>query len=383
MASTEIYMSKTRLKVLIVSPTAPPAGGMETWTDLILKSARTDNEIELFHVDTRLVFRKNTSNSLGARLFFGFFETARISAQTLKILLVNRIDVLHISSVAGMAVFKDIILVSLARLRGTRTIVHYHVGRIPDEIRKWPILKIPIRLCNRISNKTVVLGEIIKKELENSFCLRKIIVLPNGIRLQAIEPFHPQTGSNLVNHLGLIVGFVGKVHIEKGIIEAVQSCRAALPFVIKLDVIGIVFDSMKQWTEQVVKESPWIEFHGQLSHEDTLKKIAGCSILLLPSYTEGLPYVILEAMSLGVPVIATKVGAVEEVLGIKTHNPAGICVPIKNVDSIVAAIKILATNQSELTGMSANGLKRVKETYAIEKIYKRIKILWGSLETQN
>jgi glycosyltransferase involved in cell wall biosynthesis len=81
-------------------------------------------------------------------------------------------------------------------------------------------------------------------------------------------------------------------------------------------------------------------------------------VLLLPSYNEGFPYVVIEAMCAGLPIIATSVGALEALV---LDGVTGFKVRPKDVDSIVTAIRKVSHNRTLLNEMSENCHRYFKE----------------------
>src|SRR5690606_33278070 len=106
------------------------------------------------------------------------------------------------------------------------------------------------------------------------------------------------------------------------------------------------------------------------------------SIFALPSYTEGFPNVILEAMSMGCAVIATNVGAIPEMLAISSDKPCGICVPVKNVEKLTEAITLLISNPQKVEMMGRNGSERVLKYYTFNSIIKQYMSVWQNALTR-
>ena len=73
-----------------------------------------------------------------------------------------------------------------------------------------------------------------------------------------------------------------------------------------------------------------------LSHDEVLKKISECDLFLLPSLEEGISNAVLEAMALGIPVISTDCGGMDEIIN---NGENGFLVPVRNVDSMAGAIR--------------------------------------------
>jgi glycosyltransferase involved in cell wall biosynthesis len=102
---------------------------------------------------------------------------------------------------------------------------------------------------------------------------------------------------------------------------------------------------------------------GEKSHDDTLAIIKSCDVLLLPSICEQMPNVVLEALALGRPVIATKVGGVPEIKSANLH---------------------LVNKVEEMTQATGNGIEAAEEDkimkeYSLERVAGQYERLFLSL----
>lgn len=103
-----------------------------------------------------------------------------------------------------------------------------------------------------------------------------------------------------------------------------------------------------------------------LGHRDHIPKLLALSdLLVLPSYTEGLPLVILEAMAAGLPVITTPVGGIPEVV---IHQETGFLVPVEDIQALGNAILKLLQNPHIKNEMGNKGLEMVNKDFSIEKM---------------
>ena len=103
-----------------------------------------------------------------------------------------------------------------------------------------------------------------------------------------------------------------------------------------------------------------------LGHRADIPQLLTLSdLLVLPSYTEGLPLVILEAMAAGLPVVATPVGGIPEVV---IHQETGFLVPVENVQALGDAILRLLQNPLLRNEMGNKGLEMVNENFSLEKM---------------
>lgn len=109
---------------------------------------------------------------------------------------------------------------------------------------------------------------------------------------------------------------------------------------------------------------PAVHYHGKLSSENEVKHIlSGCDVLVCPSYAEGLPNVIMEAMACGLAVIATDVGAVSKLVS----NDNGWLISSPKASDIACAMQA-AMNDELLQQKKAISLKKVRQGFLIETV---------------
>ena len=117
-------------------------------------------------------------------------------------------------------------------------------------------------------------------------------------------------------------------------------------------------------------------FRGGVPHEEVIREMLSCDIFVLPSYTEGFPNVILEAMACGCAIVATKVGAIPEMLEEENGDKCGVLVNPKSSEELYDALKTLLDNGSIKEEIGNNALQRVKERYVMPKVWNKLEGIW-------
>lgn len=110
-----------------------------------------------------------------------------------------------------------------------------------------------------------------------------------------------------------------------------------------------------------------IEFLGKL--DDVRPAIANCNIYVLPSYREGTPRTVLEAMAMGRPIVTTDAPGCRE-----TVEPGvnGMLVPVKSVGELEAAMRFFIENPSEISKMGVSSRLIAEEKYDVHKVNKKM-----------
>jgi glycosyltransferase involved in cell wall biosynthesis len=116
-----------------------------------------------------------------------------------------------------------------------------------------------------------------------------------------------------------------------------------------------------------------VTFAGRLPEEETLAEIARSDLLVLPSFMEGLPIVLMEAMALGVPVVASQVAGIPELV---EHGSTGLLFEPSNWADLAAKIERLLSDEQLYASIAANAPAKVKEEFDTRKSAARLSELF-------
>ncbi|MDD4752959.1 MAG: glycosyltransferase [Desulfitobacteriaceae bacterium] len=169
-----------------------------------------------------------------------------------------------------------------------------------------------------------------------------------------------------------LIGYIGRLSEEKGI----QHFAQALPTILNdrqdLRVIIGGDGQLKESIEASLQEggvTPLIDLPGWISHDDLPKYLNQLRLLVLPSYTEGLPNIMLEAMACGTPVLTTPVGAIPDVI---IDGKTGFIME-DNSPECIADNVIRALSSPDLEQIAENGRRFVEEHFTFERVVERWK----------
>ena len=112
-----------------------------------------------------------------------------------------------------------------------------------------------------------------------------------------------------------------------------------------------------------------VSFAGRLSETDTLAAIAESDLLVLPSFMEGLPIVLMEAMAIGVPVIASRVAGIPELV---EHEMSGLLFAPSDWDQLEQQIERLIADRSLREAVAKRGKVKVSEEFVASKSAERL-----------
>jgi glycosyltransferase involved in cell wall biosynthesis len=195
----------------------------------------------------------------------------------------------------------------------------------------------------------------------------KIRVVHNGIDTEVFKRIdHVKKEPNNI----LMVG--NTEDRKKGVIYLLQAMRMLKEeqFDVKLTIVDRKGDHTK-YAPKLVHEfslEDRVIFTGRLSTEELVRHYSAAEVAVTASLYEGFGLPCAEAMSCSTPVIATKAGALPEVVN---HGRAGLLVPPEDPSALAVAIKQLLSNQSLRQRLGEAGRKRIEEAFSWEDAAKK------------
>lgn len=256
---------------------------------------------------------------------------------------------------------------SFIYLRGNhKKVVRYEFQRGFKKILAWPTVSILDLLIKRIINNTLTftLGKELyhKYKRDNNFVFNIVtsIVSDKDIRKKIPKRVNASETIKLL--------YVGRLSPEKGIrylIDSLSQLTKEIQFKISLTIVGSGSEELTlRKKAKKLRLNHCTTFLGYVPYGSELIKLYQDShIFILPSLTEGVPLVLTEAMARGVPIIATSVGGVPDII---KDGKNGLLVPPANSQAIAEAVLRLMNDGELRIKLIKNALKTVKE-YTLEK----------------
>jgi len=252
----------------------------------------------------------------------------------------------HLQSVASLLA---------ARIIDIPSAITFHV-RVPDErVLGREFTSVLAFLASRLARVSVLVSERIGKD----FGIEKSRVIPNGVDIPALHSKRPTIPGN--NGPFQLV-FAGRVTQTKGVfvlLEALGKAKKDLDSV-ALQTFGPMEDRISyERAKQTFGVAGLVEDHGH--DEQWHRTLQEGQVFVLPSFYEGLPLALLEAMAHGLAVIATPVGAIPDIIA---EGRTGLLVPVGDADKLASAIVWMGRNESVVRAMGHAGRKIVESRYS-------------------
>jgi glycosyltransferase involved in cell wall biosynthesis len=288
-----------------------------------------------------------------------------------RLMLREKIDILHAHDF-----YSSFIGAAAARLAGVRAIASQRHLKLSDRrAHKWGT-----RMIHRLAHRILVNSEAIRDYIieHDNAPSGKIVVIRNGV----VPVSRANSHDELCRELGLdagtaLVGTVARLQEVKGhrfLIEAsaaVLRGRADVHFV-------LVGDGPLRSEIEHQAATLGIADHVHLlgDRTDVSRLISGFDLVVLASLHEGLPNAVMEAMTAGVPVVATSVGGTKELIA---DGETGYLVPPANSAALAARIISALANREASRCIALRGLEFVKDIFSVDRMVGSVETLYREL----
>lgn len=280
-------------------------------------------------------------------------------------------EIVHVHMAADASYYRKSIFIRTAYIFHKKIIIHEHGGDFrnfyygKDEKQQERIRK----TLNK-ADCFIVLSEEWKQFFEPIVQPEKIKIIENGI------PVKERTGKSYDNHKAV---FLGRLCATKGIRELLE-CVPALKA--QYDDFELYLGGV--WEEEDLrplaqKQEETVHFLGWVNAEERERLLKTCSIFVLPTYFEGQPISLLEAMEAGCTVVVSHVGGIPQIV---TDGVNGIMIKPKDVPSLTEGLKRALESEACRKQLGESARETVLKKYDVRigmeqllKIYRE----WGTI----
>lgn len=308
---------------------------------------------------------------LGNKLVKSWYALQAIMRTWLKCKFDKNIKIVHIHGAANASFYRCKIFINLAKKLGKKVILHEHAA---DFVEFYNNTNNKADISDTINkcDKLIVLSESWKQYFISIGIDRNKICVLNNI----VSPPEPMPIKRSDDKLHLL--YMGEISKRKGAFDLLKAiCKEKEFFKDKLMLRmggNEVDGDIKRFIKDNGLES-FVNYEGWVAGDHKKECLNWEDVYILPSYNEGLPIAILEAMSYGHPVISTPVGGIPEVVENKRN---GILVEPGDQKEIADAIRYYIENKDEIKVQGENGYTIVKNFFP-EKVFSDLRNIYESL----
>jgi glycosyltransferase involved in cell wall biosynthesis len=357
-------------RVVLLAPLPPPWGGISRWTTL-LREWGGRHGVVLDIVSTTPRWREGHDLRTLKRLTTGVAQGMReLGAFTIRVIF-HRPAVIHLTTTGGMAVVRDLSVLLLSRALKIPVVYHFRMGRLSAIIARngweWRLLGAAMGLASLI----VVVDPASADALRPCKPGKKVHFLPNAVDLGRLSSRPPDSAGvcRRVIYLGWILP-------TKGISELADAWNRAGRNGWELVLAGPGPKAYRQGVIGRLGQPSRFRILGEVSPPEAWALIREADIVVLPSYTEGFPNVILEAMAAEKAIIATPAGAIPEMLDFDGPEPCGLRIPPRSPAAIAEALNKLMDDAPLRRILGRRARIKVKTAYDVSEVFPRLLALW-------
>lgn len=325
--------------------------------------------------------RSGLMQRLGVRYLDSFVSAGKVAKlrvalqallQFVGLLLVGRVDLLHVHMATGASTWRKLLFCVLALTFRVPYVVHLHSGKFPEFFaeRCGTVSRgLILHMLRRSAWIFVLSSERLQWLADQGLRQRRISVLANMVELQV-------TAAYADHSKGLL--FLGRLEEAKGLstlLDAFALVHAENPAVRLL--LGGEGDQSRYGAQarrlgiaDAVQFLGWVDAHMK---RGLMKQSAA---FVLPSLYEGLPMGLLEAMSHGVPCVATPVGGVPDII---QDGVNGLLVPVGDSVALAGALLRLLESPALRSQLSEAGRATVSRTYCLSAVEAQLREVYDGL----
>ncbi|MDR1494159.1 MAG: glycosyltransferase [Planctomycetaceae bacterium] len=269
-------------------------------------------------------------------------------------------------------------LKSFAKLQKEQTTTHILSGiRVAEKEKTWR-LRLD-RWTRQLVEKYVCVSSDVAGFTERNVGIspEKIVVIPNGVD---VETYQTQKKADLtacgcLDQTKKII-VIGRLHPQKGIDWLLQTTDVWLSARNDCELLLVGDGPKRAALERIASEKTYrrrIHFLGY--RQDIPQLLAASDLLLLPSRWEGMPNVVLQAMASGLPVVATEVEGIDELIPQKSPQTC----PFGNTALFAERILQILDNPELGAKLGAQNQERIRRHFDVQKMVTAYETLWEQM----
>ncbi len=348
---------------------SPPffKGGVETYISYLDANLRAKGiDTRIIAMDDKYDYQDKYENIIKVKIWrvpvlAGLWFQKRIKNELDKSDLIN----IHYPTFGAMQFRKPTILTlhgiasDKANFRNRKTI--YNI------LRSWYRLSLMKILEDRTFKKVdaiICLNDLLKEQLlERNVPSEKIFLIRNGVDTKKFSYVQSILKKHNTNISFL---YVGRFIHSKNILKLLEAFKSKDFSGCYLEIVGVgpLENQIKRIIDSKELQHINISFLGYKSGDELVRLYQNCDYYVLPSFYEGLPFTLLEAMACGKPAI---VGSFANADVVVKDQQNGFIIPEENIDSIREVLKKAITNKNRLGEMSISARQHIEDNFSMRQ----------------
>jgi len=284
----------------------------------------------------------------------------------------RKIDVVYVHGSDIISCLRKFFFIKLAQFYRRKVVYHLHGASLLEQYSKMPyFIKSKVISVFESADIVICLSSSWSNHIARIAPRANIEVIPNGVALPAFSASERPSSRLSLLFLGLIGHRKGVFDLLKAFEKLVKGNFNCVLLIGGNGDIGSLHEAAER-----LGISRYVHYLGWITGSKKEEILRISDIFVLPSYGEGMPMSILEAMSYGIPVVSTPVGGIPEVV---EDGKTGLLVPPGNVDRLAEALKYLIENEDIRSEFGRAARKKVEAKFTIEKMTERLDQLFTEI----
>lgn len=362
------------IRVIMLGPGEEIVGGISSLVKTLITVLNQKVNLLYFPTVTRRPLKESGKISL-LNIALAFSQYIRF----LPVIFGFRPHIIHIQTSQGIAWFKDTFFLLAGKLFKCKVILHMHGGNfVVTYDRNNSLLKYYTRKALCLADAVIEVSANRRKSLAQIIPIDRIISLRNCIDVDVFAPCFSSRSANRTQAL-----FLGVVGPSKGTFDLLDAfvrlksidCSLKISIAGREERVGD-FAKIRSRLQELALED---KFHllGVVRGKSKIELMEKSSLLVLPSYQEALPMAILEAMAAGLPVVATAIGGIPEVV---KDGYNGFLITPGDIETLAEKLYILSSNPHLCEIMGQRSRMIAEKELDVKPYVEKLVALYESLD---
>lgn len=346
------------VKVLMLGPSLDSRGGMATFARTVIDTTISDDAsgLSVAYYPTVAPGSKLSKLAFSARSYIGFSKA------------VETADIVHINFSLGASLPRKMAFAKKTKQNGKKLILHSHSSELENVINDArPIVRKQIIPFLSMADAIIVLTEY-WRDILSSLGIEKtrIHVVPNGVEI-SMDKQDGARRDSMDNRVPNVL-FLGRLERDKGIedlldaVSLMQLNNTQIKLILAGSGDSEYVDYLKSKVEDLLLD---VDFLGWVDGKEKTRALIDADVFVLPSHREVLPISLLEAMASGLASVATRVGAVPEVI---EDGVNGLLCDVGDIESLATSLQRMCTDLAFRDKCANSGISTVESRYSIDSM---------------
>ena len=300
------------IRVVVVAHGPPVKGGIATVALDLIEDPGLNAEFEMLFL--------NTAQNDSQRGEFALSNVKRAFADAVGIFrLARRGTVVHTHSVQypWLVGWRQVSIALAARLRGARVLLHNHAQppymEPPGEYRVSRMNRWAFAVLDRLADANILIAPAGEPNIRQFMPTVDLPVIANSVVVDAVVP-------TAADHEPPVVLFIGELLERKGIVILLDALDLldARDVAYELRIIGDNrpgLDPLKdEMVAEITRRGRAAAMTGPVSREEVYRHLSEADLYVFPTFTEGQPFTVIEALAAGVPIVASDIQAISNMI---------------------------------------------------------------------